>query len=437
MTDPHRAARLEPDPLTLPEIWRRFRDALLIAGAFFGTSRHRSRQLERLLQPWINAWTFAHMRWLRPVQQVPAADRPRPLPRRHRPLDVRYRFAGAEWGLDDLHRRTETTAFVVLHRGVVVHELYPGRFAGASRPFLLFSLTKSMLSVLVGIAVAEGDIGDLRDPVVAYLPHLRGTAYDGPSVLDLLTMSSGVGDLEDWADPDSLIVRFKNAIDGDGSLAQLVSSVESRRPPGTAFNYSSVDAQVLGWVLEAATGTALPDYAARRLWARLGTERDGYFWLSRTKPRTAIGAGSFNATPLDVARLGLLMARNGAVGGEQVVPSDWVARCRAGAAPYLSVGALGSSGYPHYGYSCLWWTLDEPRRPITGLGIYGQYLYVDPEADVVIVKSSAWPTPDDPDRDHETITALTAIADHLAAGAPISTEATGSGDNERHRRRKG
>jgi CubicO group peptidase (beta-lactamase class C family) len=108
------------------------------------------------------------------------------------------------------------------------------------------------------------------------------------------------------------------------------------------------------------------------------------------------------------------MSRDGVVDGEQILPKDWVTRCRTSALPHLSVGALGQSGYPHYGYSFLWWTLGGPRRSFTGLGIYGQYLYVDPEADVVIVKLSAWPTPDDPDRDRETITALQAVADHLA-----------------------
>ena len=423
MTEAHRVTPPQPDRAAPSELLRRARESLLIAGGFLGTGRHRSRQLDRLLEPWINAWTFSHMRWLRPVERVRAAAHPRPLPKRHRPLKVRYELDGTSFGLSDLHRRTETTAFVVLHRGAVVHEQYPGRFAGGSRRFLLFSLTKSMLSVLVGIAVDEGAIDDLQTPVVSYLPQLRGTAYDGPSVLDLLNMSSGVGDLEDWADPESTIIRLKKAVNGDGTLTDLVTSVQSGTTPGTAFNYSSLDAQVLGWVLEAATGTALPRYAAQRLWSRLGAEHDGFFWLSWTRPRTAIGAGSFNATPRDLARLGLLMTRQGTVGDEHIVSSEWVARCRAGDRPHLAVGALGPSGYPHYGYSRLWWTVDGPRRPVTGLGIYGQYLYVDTEADVVIVKSSAWPTPDDPDRDRETITALQAVADYLAAEETRTPEA--------------
>jgi CubicO group peptidase (beta-lactamase class C family) len=115
-----------------------------------------------------------------------------------------------------------------------------------------------------------------------------------------------------------------------------------------------------------------------------------------------------------VARLGLLMTGDGAVAGDQVVPRDWVLRSRGNDLPHLAVGALGPSGYDHYGYANQWWTLGGTRQAFTGLGVHGQYLFVDPVADVVIVKCSAWPTQDDEQRDRETITALHRIADHLA-----------------------
>jgi CubicO group peptidase (beta-lactamase class C family) len=121
-----------------------------------------------------------------------------------------------------------------------------------------------------------------------------------------------------------------------------------------------------------------------------------------------------------VARLGLLMTNDGMInaggaGGEQIVPRDWVRRSRGAGAEHLQVGALGPSGYDHYGYANQWWTLGENHfDAFTGLGVHGQYLFVDPAADVVIVKCSAWPTQDDAHRDAETITALRRIADHFA-----------------------
>jgi CubicO group peptidase (beta-lactamase class C family) len=200
----------------------------------------------------------------------------------------------------------------------------------------------------------------------------------------------------------------------------VVKAAGRTAEPGARFNYSTLDVQVLGWVLEAATGMSLPRYASRRLWSRIGAERDAYYWLSRGRPRTAIGAGSLNATARDVARLGLLMAHDGRLGGEQIVPRDWVRRSRGRGLPHLAAGALGPSGYDHYGYANLWWTL--PGTAFTGLGIHGQYLFVDPAADVVIVKFSAWPTQDDERRDAETVTALRRIAAHLAADGGTSSD---------------
>jgi CubicO group peptidase (beta-lactamase class C family) len=215
--------------------------------------------------------------------------------------------------------------------------------------------------------------------------------------------------------PDSGIKHFERAVLGGGDLTEVVRSAQRTAAPGEFFNYSTFDAQVLGWVLEAATGRTLAAYASDRLWRRIGADRDAYYWLTRNRPRTAIGAGSLNATPRDVARLGLLMAHDGMVDGEQVVPGDWVRRSRGSDLPQLAVGALGPSGYDHYGYANQWWTLGEHSfHAFTGLGVHGQYLFVDPSADVVIVKCSAWPTQDDEHRDRETIAALRRVADHFA-----------------------
>ncbi|MET8150459.1 serine hydrolase domain-containing protein [Actinoplanes sp. NPDC049668] len=373
------------------------------------------RQGDLIMRRPFNEWTFTHMNWLMPTERVARSGPHRPLPLSPDPLDLTYRFADADHTLVDLHRRTFTTAFIVLHHGAIVHETYPGAFAGPRTRMQLFSVSKSVTSMLVGIALADGAIGSVKDRVTDYRPDFLGTAYDQTTLAELLDMTSGVGEPELWDVPDSGIKRFEQAIMGGGDVTGVIRSAPRTAAPSERFNYSSFDAQILGWVLEAATGTTLAEYAAKRLWRFIGADRDAYYWLTRARPRTAVGAGSFNATPRDVARLGLLMANDGVADGIQIVPREWVRRSRGSDLPQLAVGSLGPSGYPHYGYANQWWTLgDSAFQAFTGIGVHGQYLFVDPSADIVIVKCSAWPTQDDELRDLETITALRRIADHFA-----------------------
>jgi CubicO group peptidase (beta-lactamase class C family) len=373
------------------------------------------RQGDLIMRRPFNEWTFTHMNWLMPTEPVTRGAVHRPLPIEPFPLDLTYRFAGREHTIPELHRRTFTTAFVVLHNGRIVHEEYPGVFAGQRSRMQLFSISKSVTSILLGIAIAEGAIGSVDDKLTAYRPDFAGTAYADNTIAELLTMTSGVGDLEAWDVPDSGIKRFEQAIMGGGDVAAVVRQARRTAEPGERFNYSTFDTQMLGWVLEAATGMSLASFAADRLWRHLGADRDAYYWLARAHPRTAVGGGSLNATARDVARIGLLMANDGVVAGRQIVPREWVRLSRGSELPQIAVGALGPSGYPHYGYANQWWTLGSTCfDAFTALGIHGQYLFVDPSAHVVIVKCSAWPTQDDPERDRETVAALRRIADHFA-----------------------
>ncbi|MDI2124982.1 serine hydrolase domain-containing protein [Yinghuangia seranimata] len=364
-----------------------------------------------------NEWTFTHTAALLPTETVPRAVRPRLLPHEPRGLEeFTYDYAGARRTLADLHKRTFTTGFAVVHRGALVHECYPGRFASPQARFQLFSVTKSVTSMLVGIALEEGAIASVDETAVSYRPELAGTAYDGPTIEHLLHMSSGAGFVEDYTDPDGAIARFERAVMGGGSILDVLRAVPTVAKPGTVFNYSTMDSQVLGWVLESATGMSLARYAAERLWGPIGAERDAYYFLTRGRPRTALGGGSFNAAIRDIARLGLLMARGGAVDGRQIVPEAWVERGRGAGLAHLEAGALGPEVPEWYGYANQWWTLGGEHRAFTGLGIHGQFLWVDPEADVVVVKTSAWSTAEDLEREAETVAALTALVSHLDAG---------------------
>ena len=343
------------------------------------------RQTDRVMQRPLNEWTFTHMNWLLPTARVARGRTRNPLPAQPMPLDVTYEFGGWEHTLEDLHQRTFTTAFVVLHRGRIVHEQYRGVFAGPRTRMQLFSVSKSVTSMLVGIALADGAIGSVADKVTDYRPDFLGTAYDGVTIADLLDMRSGAGEEETWG-PDSAIRLFERAVLNGGDIAEIVRSVPRGCEPGERFNYSTFDAQVLGWVLEAATGMPIAAYASERLWQPMGAGTDAFYGLSRSKPRTAISAGGLNATARDLARAGQLMVEGG--GLLPPVPS---------ATP---------------GYSNQWWTFAGGR--FSGIGVHGQYLFVDPAASVVIVKTSAWPVEEDEALEQESIVALTALAGSLA-----------------------
>jgi beta-lactamase family protein len=188
------------------------------------------RQGDLITRSPFNEWTFTHTKWLLPTETVRRGAASRPLPRRLRALELIYRFEDREYSLADLHR-TFTTAFVVLHRGAVIHESYPGMFAGPGVRFQLFSLTKSVTSILIDIALADRVISSLDDPVTEYRGDFAGTAYDGPTIGDLLDMSSGVGDLESWDLPDSDIKRFEQPVLGGGNLEEVVRSAHRTAAP--------------------------------------------------------------------------------------------------------------------------------------------------------------------------------------------------------------
>lgn len=381
--------------------------AALVGGAWLW--RHQTEIATR--RP-VNEWTFTHVNRVMPTEPVQHAEQPRLLPTAFDEQlirDVTYEYEGRRT-LADLHRRTHTTGFLVLHRGRVLHESYPGVFGSPRTRFQLFSLTKSVTSILLGIAVERGEIGSTDDEIVSYLPDLRGCSYDGVTVEHLLQMSSGVGGIEDWTIPDAPINRFEKAVTTGGSVLDVIRSMAGESEPGTAFNYSTIDTHVLGWVLEAATGSSLARYAERHLWQPMGAETDAYYFLTRGKPRTALGGGSLNATVRDLARVGVIMASGGRVGETQIVPEAWVGRSRGSGVPHLQVGALiEGGGYAHYGYANQWWTLGGERGAFTGLGVHGQFLWVDPCSETVIAKTSAWNTPDDEEKDRETCAALAAI----------------------------
>ena len=248
-------------------------------------------------------------------------------------------------------------------------------------------MSKSIVSILAGIAIGQGRIGSVEDKVVHYLPELAGTGYDGHTVRNLLQMRSGVDWDDDFFVPgQALDAQIASLVENRARYADIAQQTRSAYTPGTRLNYNSVVSAIIAWLVERATDTPLPEFTSRHLWQPLGAEADA-FWLTDGPKGVgrAFAAGGYNARLRDYARIGLLMLHGGKVGNRQVLPASWTkATFTAPSDPVLLEGVY------QYGYQ--WW-LPDHQPGYSAIGGFGQYIHVNPEVGLVIAKNSWNPAP--------------------------------------------
>ncbi|SEK93417.1 CubicO group peptidase, beta-lactamase class C family [Roseivivax marinus] len=282
-------------------------------------------------------------------------------------------------GFRDWLDRRAVTGLVVLSDGERVLEDYRlGTDADDLR--ISWSVAKSFLSALVGVIVEDGDIPDLDAPVTEYVPGLAGSAYDGVTIRQVMQMTSGVEFDEDYLDFWSDINRMGRVLALGRSMDGFAAGLEDRvRAPGEAWEYVSIDTHVLAMVVRGATGRALPTLMSERIMTPLGVERDPYYITDGYG--TAFALGGLNMTTRDYARMGQMVANGGTLGGRRIVPAEWIAESTTPSAP-TAPGAIG------YGYQ--WW-IPADARPgeVLARGIYGQYVYIDSAANVVVAINAA------------------------------------------------
>lgn len=282
-------------------------------------------------------------------------------------------------GADQWIKDRAITSLLVLQGGQIRHESYYLGTAPNDRR-ISWSVAKSYLSALFGVLMEEGTITSIDDPVTKYVPLLKGSAYDGASIRNVLNMASGVTFDEDYLDYDSDINRMGRVIALGGTLDQFAADLkESFATPGDTWQYVSIDTHVIGMVVRGATGRDVPSLLAEKILAPLGLERDGYYITDGTG--VALVLGGLNFTARDFARFGWMIAQDGNYGGQQVVPAGWIAASTRASAPT-------KPGQTGYGYQ--WWIpKDAHEGEFFARGVYGQYIYIDRSRDVVIVSTGA------------------------------------------------
>ena len=300
-----------------------------------------------------------------------------PLPMATRQIAPTFQFQGRTWTVEDYMAAYAVSGVLVLKDGRIVLERYALGRKPADR-WTSFSVAKSVTSMLVGAAIQDGRL-KLSDPVTAYIPELKGSAYDGVTLRNLMMMSSGVAWNEDYADPKSDIARVGDVTEpGVDPYVSYVRRLPRERPPGTLFHYNTAETDLVGIALARAVGMPLSAYLSQKVWRPYGMERDAVWMVD--EGGNELGGCCLSMTLRDYARLGQFALDGGRIDGRAVVPGGWIAE---------STRVQIANGRPApFGYGYFWWIGPQAYE---ASGIYGQSILVYPKDRVVVVMNSAWP----------------------------------------------
>jgi len=361
--------------------------------------------LENWLRPPFNRWSFQHVREIVPTAGILRPQGRSSLLRRSPRAIERIAFQapdGSESTIGKLLDETFTDGFLVMHRGTVIDERYDNRLTPSSR-HIVFSVSKSITATMAGVLVDRGQL-DPDSPVTRYIPEVAGSAYGDCTVRHVLDMTVSVNFVEDYLDKTGDFARYRDStgwipITDPNKLGDLRSFLATMKrgaePHGTRFHYVSPNSDLLGWILERATGERYASLLTELLWRPMGAEFDADIAVERRGAARA--AGGISASLRDLARFGEMMRCRGMVAGRQVIPGWWIDDIRRnGDEAAWNKGDLAHM-LPGGRYRSKWYSVGNDHDAFCAIGIHGQWIYVDPAAEAVIIKVSSQPLAlDDP-----------------------------------------
>ena len=349
--------------------------------------------------PW-SAWSFRHVPELIPTARITATPGLTEEPPVDAPdlLGQDFSLGAENITVADALQKTSTDALVVMKSGRVVADIYAPNFTPRSR-HILFSASKSVTAIIAGILHGDGVI-DLEETVPRYVPELKSSAYADALVRDVLDMRVSLDFEETYQDPRGDFARYRRAgllepakagATAETLIDFLCSLKKGAKEHNGPFHYASPNSDVLGLIVERASGQRFADLVTARLWQPLGARQDAYVTVDAAG--SARAGGGFCMTPRDLARIGEMMRSGGHANGRRIVPEEWVHDTVTGtAAGAWSAGTL-AEWLPGGRYRNKWYQTRATSNAFFALGIHGQWLYVDPRAEMVAAKFSSQPLP--------------------------------------------
>jgi CubicO group peptidase (beta-lactamase class C family) len=312
-----------------------------------------------------------------------------------------------------------TDGFLVLQDGRVRFERYgPGMSPDTTH--LLQSVSKSITGTVAGILIGDGRLA-LDGPVTDVIPELAGSSFEGATVRHVLDMRTGTRYDETYVDRDADVCITEQVAGwrparqdlGFRNVYEQIASLGNAGPHGEVFRYRSILTDLLAWMLERASGMRLADLISAELWSKIGAERDAEITMHEGVP---LADGGICVTLRDLARFAHVHMVGGELAGRRIVPEEWVLDTRHPDAEAIDAynRSPDAKEDPGWAYRNQWWVIDPSQGITTGLGIHGQFAYVNPPAGVVCVKLSTWPDALDAARQRATLAACAAIAAELS-----------------------
>jgi CubicO group peptidase (beta-lactamase class C family) len=344
------------------------------------------------------------------VDTIKKGDKVSPLPAAATQIDPKVTFNRRASSLDAFMKDNRITGLMAVKDGEIVLEKYALGRKPTDR-WTSFSVAKSVTAILMGAAIKDGWIKNVHEPVTRYLPELKGSAYDGVSIRQLISMQTGVKWDENYASQKSDVARAGQAAFKGGHpvennpLLQYMAKLPKKTEPGQEFVYKTGETDLAGMVLvRALAGKSLAQYASEKLWQPFGMEQDGIWMVD--KAGLARGGCCMSMTLRDYARIGLFMLGGGKIDGKEVLAPGWVEESTKNHAPPKSRQDGDSYGY-------FWWPMDEGYYAV---GIFGQGIYVYPEENLVIAINSAMPKASDRTQTQKVRAVIDAIRSATKAG---------------------
>jgi len=367
-------------------------------------------------------WTVCHIRELLPTTRISrgiGAPDPLPYALDNGINDISFMPMGSDTQMNwrESLAANYTDGLLTLHKGKIVYEYYNGCLSETGKHAAM-SMTKSLTGLLAEVLVAEGKLDD-EATVDSLVPELKNSAFGSATVRQVMDMTTALDYSEDYADPEADIWQYSAAASplpkpsdysGPEGYFEYLQTVEQNGDHGDAFGYRTVNSDALGWIIARVSGKSVANLLSERLWNPLGTEQDAYMTIDAKG--TPFAGGGLSAGLRDLGRIGLLMLNKGKYKNRQLFPESVVNAIQAGG----DKKAFAKAGYttlPGASYRSMWWIFNNANGAYAARGVHGQTIYIDPTANMVLVRFASFPNASNSKIDPTSLPLYQAVADYL------------------------